>query len=820
MTNSSVAQGSLAVNGSGTAPLTVTANGSNALVGVFAYPISFTGGAVTLQSTGKLGHSVNVINPGGLSGKTGLTFGGTGTVTLDASGTSGGAGGNVTIFVDDAIVNSATFTVNAKGPTGTGAGGNASVTWTHTMTLGPSTQATVSADGGTVGGIGGQVHLLGNGTVNLGTGGNAFTLSAQSHSSDGGTIEVGFSDALNVINGGTAVSVAAAGQGNGGQINFHNFGTFLLEAGNVDASAQGTGNQGSVIISGGSVMFTGATATVSANGNYPTGQTTPSISINAGNGITIGSGSGSVALTASAIGSTGNGGSVQVVSGGTLVVNGPSILVTAGNGNGGAINLQGSSISLTGALNANAGTTAGTATGGSITLNAGTLSLQGTISANGSGNGNGGPISITSSGGGNNITISSNINSNSGPAGGVGGNITISSVANISISAATVSDNGTTIGGVLMLSTSASGLVSLTAGGSLIGGPVIVTSPQITNAGTINGYTVTVTGNSGLVLNNTGTIATITEGTNKPGAIEIQSSPNGILIEGAGSYTASNIDISSSKDLTIQDTATWTINSNQIATITAPMGVTLNTINDEFALTGANVGLTITTPTITNEGQISTGKTGAGGNLIVQNGSQAGLNIAGTGSLQCVVLGLIASNSGSVTVSQNGLNGETFNVPIVILATVKLGSFTLSTSEPNLSLGGISTVSGSISVQTTSGNISTLEGSSGAVTSMLATGGSITIQTQTGRISLGDYASFTATSNVTLAVGTISQVPGTPNPNITVNNTSGQLFWGSGGVTAQPGSNNVINIGSQTVTFSEPVGSPIIFATHDTISVN
>jgi hypothetical protein len=113
--NDNNVQAPISVQGATNAPLEMTANGVNGLVFVQGYPISFTGGAVTLQANAASGQEVEVVNPGTLTGQTGLTFGGTGAVSINANG-SGGPGGSVYIGVDQTVVSAPSFSLSASGP--------------------------------------------------------------------------------------------------------------------------------------------------------------------------------------------------------------------------------------------------------------------------------------------------------------------------------------------------------------------------------------------------------------------------------------------------------------------------------------------------------------------------------------------------------------------------------------------------------------------------------------------------------------------------------------------------------------------------------
>ncbi len=105
----------------------MTANGDYAVATVLAYPITFSNGAVSLTSKGNIDHRVDLGYGGSLTGVTGLTFNGTGVVTLDASGlATGNTVGTARIFADKAVVSNTvpSFNMFANAPSG---GGNAGI---------------------------------------------------------------------------------------------------------------------------------------------------------------------------------------------------------------------------------------------------------------------------------------------------------------------------------------------------------------------------------------------------------------------------------------------------------------------------------------------------------------------------------------------------------------------------------------------------------------------------------------------------------------------------------------------------------------------
>jgi hypothetical protein len=139
----------------GTGALSVTANGNTAEAVVRAYPFSITKGTtVSLSSTGSTDHGVYISNETAGTGQPGITFGNTGSVTLNASGlvTAGAtttAGGFIYVAGDQVALNAPTFVINANGPSGAGDGGIAYLSSTFLSTGSAFKGAKITANGST-----------------------------------------------------------------------------------------------------------------------------------------------------------------------------------------------------------------------------------------------------------------------------------------------------------------------------------------------------------------------------------------------------------------------------------------------------------------------------------------------------------------------------------------------------------------------------------------------------------------------------------------------------------------------------------------------
>lgn len=326
--------------------------------------LNITGGAATGGSL-----SIRVINGGTLTLE---SVGGAGAGALGGDGSGTGSGGNATggsALFD--VINSAanltgamTIAANASGGAGgaagtggSGTGGSASVTLTGgNLTLANGGALTVAARG--AGGAGG--------TAGSGTGGQALISLAGNVALDAGTVDIDASAATST--GGTARGGAASLQHAVGSTARLTANTLRMLADAAGGTANVAGRF-SAVIGGGNVNLGSLTA--SAAGNQLVGGIAASELAAAGGNLNV-----SGALNASALGdvllrsgqggvignaaATGNAAAIQVVSGGTIQVQGDG---SAGSGLGAQTIslLAGRSIQLSGTV---------TGRGGPITLTA------------------------------------------------------------------------------------------------------------------------------------------------------------------------------------------------------------------------------------------------------------------------------------------------------------------------------------------------------------------------------------------------------------------------------------------------------------------
>lgn len=263
--------------GSAGSPLTITADGDHAVLAVSGYPINFTGGALTIHSRAAIDHSVFISFSGSLSGITGLTFGNTGAVSVDANGV-GGAGGTLQIAnVDKAQFNAPTHTISANGPTsGNGDGGTVLIS-SSALTLGATSKATITADAASAG-TGNAIaspfntsdpkaiqFFPGAANVTLGTANGQYKFSAKGgkNGGNGGAININpccssTVGKITVKNVASAVDASAqAGPGNGGLIQLAaSASPFVTVTYNatpkvmLKAIGKGTGTGGIVVLNG------------------------------------------------------------------------------------------------------------------------------------------------------------------------------------------------------------------------------------------------------------------------------------------------------------------------------------------------------------------------------------------------------------------------------------------------------------------------------------------------------------------------------------------------------------------------------------------
>ena len=243
----------------GAAPLAMISDGDESQVLASGFPLTFSNTDITLQSRGKTNHKVDVVYQGTENSSTNLIFNNSGTVTLDANGL-GGAGGKVSVYGDRIALNAPTFNITANGPSsGNGNGGEVYFRGNLT-TLNPASKVSFKADAATVGtgnAIVGDItnssvpkaitFFPGSVSVDIGTGVGQYSFSANGGMAGGnaGTIQISSlpvriltADAI------TASALAAAGNGDGGEIFFYSRIASFDPVATMSAIGKGTGQGG------------------------------------------------------------------------------------------------------------------------------------------------------------------------------------------------------------------------------------------------------------------------------------------------------------------------------------------------------------------------------------------------------------------------------------------------------------------------------------------------------------------------------------------------------------------------------------------------
>jgi hypothetical protein len=348
-------------------PLTITSSAGSIINNGSIVAVSKTGsgGTVTLQSPGALAVTLGALSlgPSAVGGGSGgvlsilapqgaLTIS-SGSINLDAAGTTAFNGGSLTVVGDGlAVSGSGALAISANG-VGGGNGGQVSITnlASQNLTIG-SGAISISANGGAAGSASGD-----GGSVTLASGGNLYIgMSA---------IQAG---PLGLSGAGGHFSFVAGTNGSG----------LVAVTGNIDASGKGTGDGGSILLASNSALPLSVTA---AGGNGVSGFLDADAGAGAlkGGAITLqnlGSGGVTIAATSkfSALAPTSGG------AGGSL-----TILSSAG-----PLTIAAGSYSFAGSGSAGAG--------GAISITAQSLITSGSgqlvLVASGAGTGNGGTINI------------------------------------------------------------------------------------------------------------------------------------------------------------------------------------------------------------------------------------------------------------------------------------------------------------------------------------------------------------------------------------------------------------------------------------------
>lgn len=395
-----IEDGAISANGlSGGGLVEITNNGSGGLLikagGIsVAATDSGSGGTIFASSASWLTVNGDIVVDGKGNGAGGIVeltaLDGNLEVTgkLSANGEGAGySGGRIVLssFAGDVTVGGSSITVN--GAEGDGGGFGASA-------FGAITLPSVEANGGGEAGHGGNMNISSTSFDNV-----SLTLSANgSGSGNGGTIWVQSDENFDARSG---VSISAHGgeAGNGGNLLLSSGQDLLVESSDWDLSAGTNGNGGSVVLragESGAVSTLSVTGRINVDGNGAgNGGYIEIAALGEGTDLTIGAGGDATVLSARSGTAGGDGGAINVTSGGNLSVNGPSLRVYARgeDGNGGSISLTagGSGGGVIGAAAFSFGPSSSSSVPAMLTVN-------GRLSTNGAGIGDGGTITLAAQG--------------------------------------------------------------------------------------------------------------------------------------------------------------------------------------------------------------------------------------------------------------------------------------------------------------------------------------------------------------------------------------------------------------------------------------
>lgn len=633
------------------------------------------------------GGTISITN----NGNGGIALVSTSSITVSGNG-SNAYGGNLTLNAGQGIFTTPTGTlsVNAIGNSFGNPGGTISITGSHLNVTGGALTLTANAGSN---GFGGTITLTQtSNTLDLavGTGTGQFILSAtgSGSSGQGGTISLSSGRHLTIAPGSVTADPGTSGKGATYSFTAGATGTTgnLYISGSLSANGAGSLGQGGSItlVARSSSVFNvaagattnGVSGTLSAN-NSSSSMIGGTISItnNGTGGITLGA---LANLSVNASGVTAAGGNIMLNAGngiltlpsGTLSV---SAIGSSTNNNGGTLNLSASQLSLSGGnllLTANGqkagngGTISVTTTGDSYDLVVGSGSGQLSLSATGGrigqlGSGSGGSISLSS---GRHLTVDPNYliaQSYSFGASGPTYNLTAGTTA--------------TTGNVFV-----NGNLSASSGSFILGngGSINITTKSNTaftiNPGaTINGINGTLTAFAGLI-GNGGTISVTNSGT---GGITLTSLANisasgGTLTGSGGSLTLN----AGTGALTIASgTLSVSSNSGNAGSITL--------IGTPITITGASA-LTLLA---------NASGTGSGGTILISSLGSADVTIG--------------VNSGELFLSAHG--GSAF------AASGNAGSITVSAGQ-NLTVSTSAVLSQALGLAGTGGTYSLSAGASGS----------------------------------------------------------------------------------------------------------
>ncbi len=406
---------------------------------------------------------------------TGLSWATVGTqpLNLSAQGTAANDGGAITVNVGSALnVGSAAGDVSfaAQGGSTSGNGGAVTISSGGVLTI-DSTALKVNPQSGV--GNGGALTLTGTNITNAGAGALALDVSGQGTGTGGSVSVTATSSPLVIGNANGQILLTAnsgATSGDAGKVTVDSINSSVtINAAGLNVAPQGTtGNGGSIDIIAKQIINGGALAlTIDASGKGMGSGGSVRVESDGAGTINIGVGPGDITLSATSGTSGGNGGSATAVVNGALNVDvaGLSVAPLFGNGNGGNISLQGTSITWP------------TVASAPLMLN-----------ANGLNGGNGGVVSVTIVLSGQ-ITLGSNkgdvdISAQSGANGGNGGSASVTTQGNITI------DTGIPLIGPLGLNGNGGSIALNASGLTFVPGSTLILNGD--GKGTGNGGTVAV----------------------------------------------------------------------------------------------------------------------------------------------------------------------------------------------------------------------------------------------------------------------------------------------------------------------------------------
>lgn len=803
----------------------------NATAGTGASGNLFINGAFNVNGHGTGGGgTMNLIS----NGSTALTLGNntghgaTGTLRADAGAT--GSGGSIT--VKNLGTGGVTFTNVATNisvdAASSGAGGSINVdAGSGTLTM-PGGTMVAKAVGSTSTNTGGSIKLKAA-TLSL-TGSGAVVLDASAPTlGQGGTVDVQTTGATSDITVGTTTGTlklvanggaAGSSAGNGGILKVTAGRNLTVAPAGLVGAPLGTNGTGVnlTLAAGGALSISAA---LSANGNGTGSGGSITLSSNSSTAFNLGGGGTNGitgALTANAGATSGGGGSISVtntnggITWGTL--SNVSMTTAAGGGQGGSLTLiaSGTLTMPTGTITLNG--VNGNFNGGSVTLQGSSLSVTGsalTLNADASGTGDGGSISITTTGSTSDLTVGSGqlvLNARGGSTSsstGKGGSVTLLSGRNLTVNTGslTLGPRGTNgDGGALTLRSGSSGTLSVT--GTLSANAV----------GTGNGGSVTVTtlGTSADigVGSGAGEFAISATGVN-PGSVTLTSGRNLTINSSSLTLTGSGSNANGATlALTAGSALKVTGNLSTSAVGNGNAGALTLTYND--ATNPFVVGSTVSNSGVSGNITAAAPGTGTGGTITINNSATGALSVslAGTlsadstsgtrGTVNLNKTGQLVQLQGAGTFGGNlNASGSSVNVSLTAPSlTLQLG--TVSSSSGNVSITANGTGSsirvrnaGSIS---SAGNVSLFTNSLNNRSTISATGTNASISVQGTTLTVDGIGTY------------LANVSGTPS--ISFTSTSGDLTLGSsnlytvggtGGVSFQsPTAINFTNATTQLVT--------------------